>query len=249
MKRGQGNVRGRCGTGSAARAGHAPPLRNRATFFTNLKPCGQLPRPLGRAGIKSEKAGFRLKNRLIVIFEVKSGFFPPLWGSRGTGPLGRGPRLAGSRLPSGLRRTALAVAGGACIWRSPFSLTLKCGPTRQTPHHLVQRDFSRFLFWSQKRNNSAAGCLFRSAPTRQTPHHLEPAGLFWYSFGHKRGTTPRQAAVPGSAPRASPPATCRSPTAANQSINGSAYRRRRCRGRRRWHSRRRGCRRQRSCPR
>ena len=124
-----------------------------------------------------------------------------------------GPRLAGSRLPSGLRRTALAVAGGACIWRSPFSLTLKCGPTRQTPHH------------------------------------LEPAGLFWYSFGHKRGTTPRQAAVPGSAPRASPPATCRSPTAANQSINGSAYRRRRCRGRRRWHSRRRGCRRQRSCPR
>ena len=82
------------GKGTAARAGHAPPLRKKAAFFTNRKPCGkQMPRPLGRAGIKSEKAGFRLKNRLIVIFEVKSGFFPPLWGSRGAGPPGVGSAL------------------------------------------------------------------------------------------------------------------------------------------------------------
>ena len=74
------------GSGNAVWAGHAPPLRNKATIFTNQNPCGkQMPRPRRRAGIKSEKAGSRLKNRLIVIFEVKSGFFPPLWGVQGDG--------------------------------------------------------------------------------------------------------------------------------------------------------------------
>ena len=158
------------GKGTAARAGHAPPLRKKAAFFTNRKPCGkQMPRPLGRAGIKSEKAGFRLKNRLIVIFEVKSGFFPPLWGSRGTGPLGRGPRLAGSRLPSGLRRTAFAVAGSACIWRSPVSLRSTVAPRAKPRITSNQRDFSRFLFWSQKSTKLTASCRILSAPRRLRP--------------------------------------------------------------------------------
>ena len=79
-------------------------------FFTNRKPCGkQMPRPLGRAGIKSEKAGFRLKNRLIVIFEVKSGFFPPLWGSRGAGPPGVGSALG--RLTPAIRLTPDRACG------------------------------------------------------------------------------------------------------------------------------------------
>ena len=96
----------------------------------------QPPRLRRRAGIQSEKAGFRLKNRLIVIFEVKYGFFPPLCGCR--------------------RCLHLALPGFAALNRGP---------------------------------------------TRQTPHHVGTAGLFWYSFGHKRGTTPRQAAVSCQRPR------------------------------------------------
>ena len=174
------------GTGGACPA----PTERGGVFFINRKPCGkQMPRPLGRAGIKSEKAGFRLKNRLIVIFEVKSGFFPPLWGgSRGTGPPGRGPRLAGSRLPSGLRRTALAVAGGACIWRSPVSLRSTVAPRAKPRITSNQRDFSRSFFWSQKRNNLTAGSRPRLArefesnlsKTRSVfavPHNVRAANL------------------------------------------------------------------------
>ena len=192
------------GKGTAARAGHAPPLRKKAAFFTNRKPCGkQMPRPLGRAGIKSEKAGFRLKNRLIVIFEVKSGFFPPLWGSRGTGPPGVGSALG--RLTPAIRLAPDRACGcRRCLHLAlPGFAALNRGPTRQTPHHLVQRDFSgtllvtkeyeghgrlpypvspqrdfsRFLFWSQKRNNLAAGCRSLSGTARSflqgpTPYPL-----------------------------------------------------------------------------
>ena len=125
------------GKGTAARAGHAPPLRKKAAFFTNRKPCGkQMPRPLGRAGIKSEKAGFRLKNRLIVIFEVKFGFFLPLWGSRGAGPPGVGSALG--RLTPAIRLAPDRACGcRRCLHLAlPGFAALNRGPTRQTPHHL-----------------------------------------------------------------------------------------------------------------
>ena len=157
------------------------------------------------------------------------GFSLLFGGPGGLAPLASGPRLAGSRLPSGLRRTALAVAGGACIWRSPFSLTLKCGPTRQTPHHLEPaglfsvpllvtkeeqppagcRSLSApsgtflVLFWSQKSTKAAAGSRSLSAPCCPFPGS---------SFGHKRGTTPPKAAVPGAAGCTS--TTCAAPSAA-----------------------------------
>ena len=153
------------------RDGRGRPLRKKAAFVTKPEHCGkQMPRPRRRAGIKSEKAGFRLKNRLIVIFEVKSGFFPPLWGSRGAGPLGVGSALG--RLTPAIRIAPDRACGcRQCLHLAlPGFAALNRGPTRQTPHHLVQRDFSRFLFWSQKRNNPTAGCRFLlNLPGRPIP--------------------------------------------------------------------------------
>ena len=177
------------GKGTAARAGHAPPLRKGQCFSQTENPAANnRPAPRRRAGIKSEKAGFRLKNRLIVIFEVKFGFFLPLWGSRGAGLPGRGPRLAGSRLPSGLRRTALAVAGGACIWRSPVSLRSTVAPRAKPRITSEQRDFSGTLLVTKEYKGHG------NLPFPYHPHVLTLAHTFF--FPKKRGREPFRPSAP-----------------------------------------------------
>ena len=65
-----------------------------------------------------------------------------------------------ARQPAKLARSFGCKPRAACIWRSPFSLALKCGPTRQNPK---LRRTMRAICVAKMLDNDGLRCLHRAA--------------------------------------------------------------------------------------